>query len=193
MRAGWLLLMGSLLAPASVTGADDANRFALKGAGFLPCQVFVNEREKQSNVYYMIGGWVEGYVSAYNKLTADNYDVMSFEALELLLEVMDNHCRSNANDPLHAVLSAMLDQMESDRIRQESSRVEIAEGERRTQLYRETIRRMQSALTRLGLYKGEVDGRFTDQTRSALLAFQSDLGFETTGFPDQATLWRLLR
>jgi len=27
----------------------------------------------------------------------------------------------------------------------------------------------------------------------ALIAFQSDLDFETTGFPDQTTLWRLLR
>ena len=40
---------------------------------------------------------------------------------------------------------------------------------------------------------GAVDGRFTDATRSALIAFQSGLDFETTGFPDQTTLWRLLR
>jgi len=48
-------------------------------------------------------------------------------------------------------------------------------------------------LTRLGLYKDQIDGRFTDATKSALIAFQSDNNFEMTGFPDQTTLWRLLR
>ena len=71
--------------------------------------------------------------------------------------------------------------------------MKITEGERQATLRRETIRRMQAALARLDLYKGEADGRFTEETKSALMAFQSDLDFETTGFPDQATLWRLFR
>ena len=30
----------------------------MKGAGFLPCGVFVTERKKESKIYYMIGGYV---------------------------------------------------------------------------------------------------------------------------------------
>jgi len=106
---------------------------------------------------------------------------------------MDKHCEANPNDRLHAVLSAMIEQMAADRLRAESARVEIADDGRRTQLYREAIRRVQAELARLGLYHGEIDGTFSDRTRSAIIAFQSDLGFATTGFPDQTTLWRLLR
>lgn len=192
MKRHWLLCL-LLLIPAVVTAADSANRFAMKGAGFLPCQVLVSEREKGSDIYYLIGGWVEGYISAYNKLTPDTYDVLAFESLEMLLVVMNNHCMSNPNDRLYGVLDAMVARIAADRIRDESPRIEIVDGERKSHLYRETIRRVQAELKEIGLYKDEPDGRYTDATRSAIIAFQSDIGFDKTGFPDQATLWRLLR
>lgn len=75
----------------------------------------------------------------------------------------------------------------------ESVRVRIEDSPRQTELYRETISRIQSKLAQKGLYQNEIDGRYTDAVKSAIIAFQSDIGFEMTGFPDQATLWRLLR
>lgn len=192
MRAP-LLLCALLLIPAVAPAADSDNRFAMKGAGFLPCQVLVTEREKRSNAYYMIGGWIEGYTSAYNKLNPDTYDVLAFESLEMLLVVMDQHCASNPNDRLYAVLDSMIAKIAAERIREESPRIEVVAGERKAHLYRETIRRVQAELKKRGLYKDETDGRYTDATRSAIIAFQTDIGFEATGFPDQATLWRLLR
>jgi hypothetical protein len=163
--------MGVLLGTAQA--ADQNGEFALKGAGFLPCQVYVQERENKSSVYYMIGGWLEGYLSAHNRYADQTYDVTSFETLELLLGVIQNHCQSNPNDRLYSVLNSIIIQLQADRVMMESPKVAIAEGERQTQLYR--------------------DGRYTDATRSALIAFQSDIEFETSGFPDQATLWRLFR
>lgn len=173
--------------------ADDAGKFAMKGAGFLPCQVYVSERDRRSDIYYMIGGWIEGYVSAHNKYVPDTYDVMSFESLELVLAVMEKHCRSHPEDRLYEVVTAIIENFDAQRLERESPRIRIEEGERKALLYRETISRMQAKLASLGLYQGPVDGRFTDATRSALMAFQSDIEFEPTGFPDQTTLWRLLR
>lgn len=187
------VLFALMLYAAGAAGADDSGKFAMKGAGFLPCEVFVTEREKRSNVYYLIGGWIEGYITAYNKHVADTYDVTPFESLELLLLVMQNHCEANPRDRLYSVLNALLIKLSPDRLQQDSDRIKITEGKRTAVLYSDTIRRMQEELTRRGLYKGAVDGRFTDETRSALIAFQSDIGFEATGFPDQTTLWRLLR
>lgn len=186
-------LCALLLQTTVVFAADNSDKFAMKGAAFLPCKIYVNEREKKSNVYYMVGGWIEGYISAHNRYTDDTYDVMSFESLELLLTVMQNHCQSNPNDRLYSVLDSILAKIGPDRLQHESPRVQISEGERNTILYREVINRIQTELTRLDLYKGSIDGRFTDETKAALIAFQSDIKFETTGFPDQTTLWRLLR
>lgn len=188
-----LLLCALLINAQAALAADASGNFAMKGAGFLPCKVYVAEREKKSRVYYMIGGWVEGFLSAHNKYSFDTYDVLSFESLELVLSVMQNHCQSNPADRLYAVLNSIVLKITPDRLEKESPRVEFKVGDRTGVLYRETIRRMQAELTRLGLYKDEVDGRFTDATSAALIAFQSDLEFETSGFPDQATLWRLFR
>ena len=193
MRLLLIALCFFVLQTTGALAADKAGNFALKGAGFLRCQVFVIEREKKSNIYYLIGGWVEGFISAHNKYVKDTYDILSFESLELLLRVMDGHCKSNPNDRLYSVLNSMIIKVTPDRLRQDSPRIEVGEGDRKTILYRETIRRIQTRLKGLGLYKGRIDGVFTEDTQSALIAFQSDIDLETTGFPDHTTLWRLLR
>ncbi|MCB1683935.1 MAG: peptidoglycan-binding domain-containing protein [Pseudomonadales bacterium] len=193
MKALTATLVLWIFATLPAQASDRNGEFALKGAGFLPCQVFVLEREKQSTIYYMIGGWLEGFLSAHNQYMDQTYDVTSFETLELLLGVILNHCQSNPNDRLYTVFNSILLKLQPDRIVLDSPKVEIAEGDRKTQLYRETIRRMQEKLAARGLFKEAADGRFTDATRSAIIAFQSDIEFETTGFPDQTTLWRLFR
>lgn len=193
MRFALTVILAALMHTCDVAAADADGKFAMKGAGLLPCGVYVTERAKKSNAYYLIGGWVEGYISAYNKYANDNFDVTSFESLELLLKLMDHHCKSNPKDRLYSVLDAIVVQLMPDRLTKESERVKLTDKERSTALYTDTIRRMQAELTRRGLYKGAVDGQFTDATRSALIAFQSDIGFAKTGFPDQTTLWRLLR
>lgn len=190
--ARWLV--GALLLHSGGSlAADAAGQFAMKGAGLLPCGSFVAERERQSDAYYLIAGWVEGYLSAYNRASPDTYDITSFESTELLLSVIQGHCESHPDDRLHQVLQSMISQLHADRLREESPRVEISDGERTTRLYRETLTRIQQRLAGLGLYQGGAHGRWTDATAAALMAFQSDIGFEMTGFPDQATLWRLLR
>lgn len=157
-----LAICGLVLQTTAAKAADSNDKFAMKGAGFLPCQVFMKARENRSNTYYMIGGWVEGYVSAHNRYASDTYDIMSFESLELLLNVIQNHCEANPGDRLHAVVNSIVVSLQPDRLQWESTRVRIADGVRKGTLRRETIRRVQSKLSERVLYKGEIDGRFTD-------------------------------
>ena len=42
-------------------------------------------------------------------------------------------------------------------------------------------------------YSGEMTGTFGDSEQAAIAAFQTSAGLESTGFPDQVTLWKLLR
>ena len=192
MMRSWFF-SGLLLHAATAIAADANGEFALKGAGFLTCKAYAEERARRSDVYYMIGGWLDGFISAHNKYAHDTYDVTSFESAELLLRVIDGHCKANPDDRLYSVINSLVTQLGHERLQEKSVRVEIVEGRRKAVLYRETIGRIQTKLTQLGLYKAPVDSAYTDATRSALMAFQSDIGFEMTGFPDQATLWHLLR
>lgn len=174
--------------------AEDPNgRFAVKGAGTLPCKVLTAEREKKSNGYFLIGGWLEGYLSAHNRYVDDTFDITSFESTELLLAVIGDHCAKHPEDRLYPVVNAMIAKLADDRLRATSERVQVSDGTRTTMLYQATIRRIQETLAARQLYQGEADGTFSDATKTALAEFQKGINFEATGFPDQATLWRLLR
>lgn len=173
--------------------ADEQGKFAMKGAGLASCNVFTQERALGSQAYYLIGGWVEGYVSAHNKLLPKTFDITPFESLELLLKIVNLHCEAHPEDLLHGVVDGMIAKLASQKLIQDGPKIKIEDGERNVYLYRDTINEMQQKLSDLKLYKGPVDGVFSDATQAALIAYQSDIRFAATGFPDQATLWRLLR
>lgn len=173
--------------------ADAKGQFAMKGAGFLTCQIYIAEREKRSEVYYLIAGWIEGFVSAHNRYVPDTFDITSFESTEMLLTVIHSHCKDHLEDRMFPVVNSMLNQLQADRIKSETELMTVTSGERKAPIYVETVRRIQENLKKRGLYKGAVDGKYTNATEAAVMAFQSDVGLEKTGFPDQVTLWKLFR
>jgi hypothetical protein len=183
-----------LLSTAVPTLAADADgRFSIRGQGLLTCEHYVRAREAKSALYHQFGGWIDGYLTGVNQYRGATYDITTFETTELLALVVDNHCRRNPKDHFFTVVNSIVARLEPDRLQQGSSSVEVTVGARAVRLYPETLRRAQGELARLGHYRGVPDGKFSEATQTALTAFQRAQGLEPTGFPDQATLWRLLR
>jgi hypothetical protein len=60
-------------------------------------------------------------------------------------------------------------------------------------LYTDTIERIQTSLAAKGLLDTEATGQWNLATQNALARYQESLGMNGSGFPDQATLWSLLR
>lgn len=183
------LLLAAVLDPAHA--ADREGRFSIRGAGLLTCDAFAKERAARSKAYYMIGGWIDGYVTALNQATGDTYDVLSFESTELVAALLDAHCKTHPNDRVFSVINTLVGRLQPRRLEVQSPMVEVRVGERRVVLYQEVLRRSQHALAQRGLYKGPETGTFDDATRKAIAAFQKQTKFEPTGFPDQTTLMRL--
>ena len=69
--------------------------------------------------------------------------------------------------------------------------VTVQVDDKTTRLYRETIRRMQVRLKDTALYSEAATGDFDETTLAAVKAYQTSIGYVPTGFPDQATLWKL--
>jgi hypothetical protein len=173
-------------------GADPGERFAIRGAGLLQCSNFVEERDKESPAYMMIGGWIDGYITAINQYREDTYDITSYEGTELIARLVDNHCRKNPDDRLFTVINALMERIDEHRVRESVESVTVRAGQQSTQLYKSTVLRIQHALEARGQYVGPTHGRFTPAVKEALAGFQREIGFEPNGFPDQATLWFLL-
>jgi hypothetical protein len=189
----WLVLAALLLIVPRAHAADGEGRFSIRGAGLLTCDIYVKEREQHSEIYYMIGGWLDGYITALNQFAPDTYDITSFESTELLTYLIDDFCRKNPKDRLFSVVNSIFLKLKKDRLRTGSILVTVKVGDRQVQLYREVLRRVQEQLKHRGLYQGQVDGEFEPQTQKSIASFQRQQKLNPTGFPDQKTLWRLLR
>ena len=185
------LLLYCCVSSAHATDANQA--YALRGVGMLLCESYLQAMEKKSSTWYMIGGWLDGYVTATNKHAPDTYDALSFESTDLVASVLASHCKGHPKDPIAAVLNAMLAKFQDDRVRTRSPRVKGQVGDQEFVMYAEVLQRVQDRLSALGLYQGEREPQFGEKTREALTAFQRNNDLQPTGLPDQFTLWRLLR
>ena len=190
-KATLALLLSCCL--SSSYAADTNHAFGVRGAGILTCETFLQEMAKKSNAYYLIGGWLDGYVTGVNQYAPDTYDALSFETTELVASLVENHCKAHTTDRLFAVVNALLTQLHDDRIRASSPGVNGKVGEQAFTLYAEVLQRVQRKLTDLGFYQGDMEPEFGDKTREALAGFQGKNNLKPTGLPDPVTLWQLLR
>ena len=105
---------------------------------------------------------------------------------------MGNYCRKNPKNRFYLAVNALANALKPNRVRSQSQLIETEAGQKKVRVYRETLRRVQKALARLGFYAGRVDGRFGPNTRLGLEAFQQKEKLQLSGLPDQRTLFRLL-
>ncbi len=182
-----------LLAMPLAHSADQADKYAIRGAGLLPCASFTEERARKSPAYMMIGGWMDGYISASNKLQADTYDVSPFETTELLAVLIGRHCADHPDDTLAPIMDSLLTKLHKNRLKKASPFLSVEVGKLQTRLYARTIKNIQTKLSQKSLFNGTINGLWSDDTSAALAHYQKNIKFDPTGFPDQKTLWYLFR
>lgn len=186
-----VLAVSLAIAAASAHCADARSKYSVRGSGLLTCAHFVQARKTRSNAYYAFAGWIDGFVTARNQQQENTYDVLSFESLELLMLLINQHCEKHPNDHFFSVVNSLLERRQGDRLVEESPILKVQVGKRTALHYVETIIRLQKKLGALGYFHGTVTGGYGDDVKRAVAAYQKDHGMKPTGFPDQTTLWRI--
>lgn len=188
-----ILLVSNLLVTQGAFAADDTGQYALRGAGLLTCAIYEKERAAKSEAYLMTAGWIDGYLTGSNQYAPETYDLLSFETTELITAILAKHCKNNPTDRVFAVLKSLLKKLNQDRLQSFSKKAEVTVGDRKIAHYVEVLKRIQKVLASKGLYKGKITGNYDQATTAAMKNFQESVKLKPTGFPDQLTLWRLLR
>jgi len=159
----------------------------------MPCALFYQEKQAKSEIYLIAASWVDGYLSSTNQHAPNTYDTLSFETSELLMSVLEKHCKNNPKDSVFGVINNLFKKIQKDKLLFKSKKVEIIVGDRKTILYEEVIKRMQLILSKNGYYTGDMNGAYKPSLQEAIKKYQLSINFKQTGFPDQSTLWHLFR
>ena len=191
MRRVLFLGAALLLSAATVAeAADSKERFQPYGLGRLTCKRFIEACDaKKDECQVVAPTWFEGYLTGFNALYPDTYDILPWQPPGLLAEFTLNVCRQNPEVLVLQVANDLIRQiLIPDRIKAAAERQRIGEGNAAVALFRDTVRQMQQRLVDAGFLKGGVDGSFGPGTKSGVEAFQKANGLEATGIPDMRTM-----
>lgn len=186
-RTFWLASALALVSLAA-QAADSQQRYAAHGLGRLSCKRFVEICEKRGEDCKLTGTWIDGYVTAFNALNKDTFDILPWQPPELVAEGAFNICRQNPEAAVVETITEVMRVLLPQRIQTAAERVKIGEGKGAVYLYRDTVRALQQRLINAGHLKGAADGAFGPGTKAAVESFQRALGLESSGMPDQQTM-----
>jgi hypothetical protein len=93
---------------------DDDGRFLIKGVGSQPCSDYVAFAAADKLV---VETWWAGYVTAYNRLSEDTYDVLNTVPPERANAWLENYCKEHKDELLALAVHNMLEYFYPRRLR----------------------------------------------------------------------------
>ncbi len=92
--AGALAVLIAL--PTTFVGAaDDQNRFSVRGLGTISCSKFLESRNLDLSESEQYAHWLQGFLTAYNYLQPQTYEIAPGIRTNGLLRYMDLYCGKN--------------------------------------------------------------------------------------------------
>jgi len=86
--------------------ADDDGKYLIKGVGTQPCSEYL---EFSPDDKLVVETWWAGYLTAYNLMTDDTYNVLKGTTPAQANAWLENYCRDNPDDLIAVAVHAMLE------------------------------------------------------------------------------------
>jgi len=189
-----LVLVAGAAAPApTALAASTTGQYAIKGVGTATCQQYSDEQAKKSHRFFQFVGWVNGYLSGYNRLAEQTADIVPWQSTELLAAFIASYCRKNPEARLAEATNQLIAVLAPSRLQDSSERVKAEAGGKAAFIYETILRRAQQVLVDHSYLAIAPDGRFGPETQAAFEQYQRDNKLEVTGLPDQRTLLSIFR
>jgi hypothetical protein len=186
----WPLL--ATLAQTPAYAADGDGNFAIKGAGQQTCDRFLQAYDTQSRDIALYGGWLEGYLTAFNQFTDDTFDFASWQTTESMLAILLSACRQLPPETRFMdAFYRVTDRIAPQRLTAQSTAQVLSRGNISTIIYADVLIMAKARLTELGFAPGPANADYPEETAMAMEAFQAARGLPQTGLPDQQTLGAL--
>ncbi len=143
-----------LLAAQNADAAAENGEFAVKDAGLLTCERFVEARGSQSPSYFQFVGWMSGYMSAYNLFSPDTVDIAPWQTTTLLDASIAGFCERNPAVTFVRAVNEVIQALAPGRLRGPSDIIEVSSGKTTMTIYRTILVRAQQSLREPGHFDG---------------------------------------
>ncbi|MGB0659927.1 MAG: HdeA/HdeB family chaperone [Mangrovicoccus sp.] len=185
------LLLALSCATHMAQAADSKGLFAVDGMGNMTCARFA-ELPSDSRDFWGAIGWMEGYITGFNQLRSDTYDVTPWQTTEVLASALRAGCADHPEVKLVAALNAMIKQLAPDRLTDATPIRRLDDGTNAVFVYETVLAHMRDKLHDQGYLAANT--ALDDQALfMALGSYQKDQGLAVTHLPDLPTVARILR
>jgi len=184
------MLIATHLAGATAGHAADENgSFAVDGVGSQTCRAYIDAIDsKDQRLLAAYASWMQGFVTGYNVLAEETFDITPWQSPELLILKMQSFCNANPETPFVRGVGGLIASLQANRISELSEKVDIRQDGQTLSLYREVLDAVRNTLGELGYDVPETSDSYDARFVAAVEAFQKDKNMPITGLPDQATL-----
>ncbi len=170
---------------ASVVCAKDQNgMFAVKGVGVLDCESFIVAAEEGTRELAQYAGYLTGYVSAFNEVHPDTFDLLPWQHVDTLMLLMLQRCRRDPQMNFGSAVSGMARFFDQYKLSSVADRIRVGPGDDGIELYEPVVAEIKAALVRWGYP--------TQDLNASLKQFQRDQKLTGEDAFGQRTLLKLL-
>lgn len=188
----FVLSLSVMFMSFSALAADSEGAFNTKGAAKRSCEDFTSTYAEQGAETYLYGGWLEGYITAFNALQQKTFDITPWQTTELMLLMLNKHCTDNPDQKFLDATNIMLQAFLPTRLVTRSDIIEMTINDSTIYIYQSVLDMTTEALKASGYNVDMAESEFNTSYVKAITQYQQAKGIAVTGFPDQQTLVNLL-
>ena len=140
----------AIIASASLCAKDSNGSFAVKGVGALNCNDFIGAAAKDTPELQQYAGYLAGYVSAYNELNPETFDLLPWQQLDTVMLLILQRCKQSPGSSVAGVVSQIARYFAENKVNLATDKIEVKGPELSVYLYPSVITQIKQALAKRG-------------------------------------------
>ncbi len=151
MRIDRFLFVVFILSFGSSSVAKDVDgSFAIKGVGALSCNDFIKAASEDAPILQQYAGYLSGYMSAYNELEKNTFDLLPWQQLDTVMLLMLQGCRQTPDSTVAGAVSRIAQYFSANAVSKNTKKVEIKGKGPSVYFYPAVIEQIKNALIEQG-------------------------------------------
>lgn len=162
--------------------------YVVEGPGRMTC-ADLNDAEAGAPRIIAVSSWLNGYLTAHNRLSNDIFDLTPWQTPPILMSLLAQYCGANPDQIVERGAQELVAYLAPNALREPSEVVAVGQGSDVVLLYVRTVADIRQRLSE----EGFPPAVSMESLVEAIAAFQEQNGLPVTGLPSSNTLALLLR